>query len=55
MATHRPALDASLGAFAGQLLAEREVAPRAGVIAAEASARLGTPVVVYLFLSLIHI
>jgi RND family efflux transporter MFP subunit len=50
MATQRPALGASFEAFAGQLLAEREVAPRARVIAAEASARLpGTAVVVYLF------
>ena len=50
MATQRPVLDASLEAFAGQLLAEREVAPRAQVIAAEASARLGgVPVVLYLF------
>src|SRR4051794_33004788 len=50
MATQRPAVGASQGAFAGQLLAEREVSPRAQLIAAEASARLGgVAVVVYLF------
>lgn len=50
MATQRPALRASLSAFAARLLAEHEVAPRAQVIASEASARLsGTPAVVYLF------
>lgn len=49
MATQRPAIDASFGAFAGRLLAEREVAPRAQAIAAEASARVGASVVVYLF------
>ena len=50
MATQRPALRASLAAFADRLLAEREVAPRAQAIAAEASTRLGgTPTVVYLF------
>ena len=49
MATQRPALDASLKALAGQLLAEREVTPRAQLIAAEVSARLGTAVVIYLF------
>ena len=55
MATQRPALGASFGAFAGQLLAEREIAPRARVIAAEASARLpGTAVVVYLFDAAAH-
>lgn len=55
MATQRPALGASFGAFAGQLLAEREIAPRARAIAAEASARLpGTAVVVYLFDAAAH-
>ncbi|MGH9522822.1 MAG: GAF domain-containing protein, partial [Terriglobales bacterium] len=50
MATQRPALRVSLGAFAERLLNEREVGPRAHVIAAEASARLGgMPVVVYAF------
>ena len=49
MATQRPAVDASLGAFAGHLLREREVGPRAQIIAAEASARLGTAVAVYIF------
>src|SRR4051812_1019834 len=50
MATHRPALDASPVAFASQLMAEREVARRAQVIAAQASARLGgIAAAVYLF------
>ncbi len=49
MATQRPALDASFAAFAGQLLAEREVAARAQIIAAEASSRVGAAVVVYRF------
>ena len=49
MATQRPAVDASYGAFAGQLLTEREVAPRAQAIAAEAAARTGAAVIVYLF------
>lgn len=50
MATQRPAIEDLFAAFCGRLFVEREVAPRAQVIAQEASARLrGTPVVVYLF------
>lgn len=50
MATQRPALGTTSGEFAGRLLAEREVAPRARVIVAEASRRLaGASVTVYLF------
>lgn len=50
MATQRPALGVTVGEFAARLLAEREVAPRAQAIAAEASRRLaGIPVAVYLF------
>ena len=49
MATQRPALEAAQNDFAGLLLAEREVAPRAQVIAAEFSAQLGGAAVVYLF------
>src|SRR5690348_686726 len=50
MATQRPAVEDSLAAFSGRLLLEREVAPRAQIIASEASSRVGgIPVVVYLF------
>jgi RND family efflux transporter MFP subunit len=50
MATHRLALSTPEGDFAGLLLAEREVAPRAEVIAHEASALLdGCPINVYLY------
>ncbi|MBZ5629495.1 MAG: efflux RND transporter periplasmic adaptor subunit [Acidobacteriia bacterium] len=50
MATQRPALSTPEGDFAGLLLAEREVAPRAEVIASEASALLeGCAINVYLY------
>jgi RND family efflux transporter MFP subunit len=50
MATQRPALSALLGDFAGSLLAEREVMPRAQVIANAAAELLpGCAVNVYLF------
>lgn len=50
MATHGPALSTPEGDFAGQLLAEREVAPRAEVIAQEATALLqGCAINVYLY------
>src|SRR5437016_1870651 len=50
MATHRAALSSPEGDFAGLLLAEREVAPRADVIAREASVLLeGCAINVYLY------
>ena len=50
MATHRPAVSTPEGDFAGQLLAEREVAPRAELIAQQASARLeGCAINVYVY------
>ncbi|MBZ5567338.1 MAG: efflux RND transporter periplasmic adaptor subunit [Acidobacteriia bacterium] len=50
MATQRPALSTPQGDFAGQLLAEREVTPRAQVIASEAAALLeGCAINVYLY------
>jgi RND family efflux transporter MFP subunit len=50
MATQRPALHANTEALASLLLAEREVVPRAQVIATQASARLGGAAVsVYIF------
>jgi GAF domain-containing protein len=50
MATQRPALSTHEGDFAGQLLAEREVAPRAQVIAQQAAALLeGCAINVYLY------
>ncbi len=50
MATQRPALSTPEGDFAGQLLAEREVAPRAEVIAQEAAALLeGCAINVYVY------
>lgn len=50
MATQRPAVSTPEGDFAGQLLAEREVAPRAQVIAQEAAALLeGCAINVYLY------
>jgi RND family efflux transporter MFP subunit len=50
MATQRPALSTSEGDFASQLLAQREVAPRAEVIAQEAAALLeGCAINVYVY------
>ncbi|MGA1999216.1 MAG: hypothetical protein ABSG52_04435 [Terriglobales bacterium] len=50
MATHRPALSTHEGDFAGQLAAEREVAPRAAVIAQQAAALLeGCAINVYVY------
>ena len=46
----RPAVSAALGEFAAQLLAEREVIPRAQAIADKAAERLpGAAVAVYLY------
>lgn len=50
MATQRPAVDAFHGEFAELLLSEREVVPRARVIANQAAALIpGAAIVVYLF------
>jgi GAF domain-containing protein len=50
MATQRPALSTPESDFAGQLLAEREVAPRAAVIAQQAAALLeGCAINVYVY------